>query len=342
MRIGITGATGFVGSHLVKHLSLEGHTIIAYGRSKPPEQLLKFAEYHIWDLDFLPTEKCDVDVFIHSAGYVDTWGDYNNMYRGNVLGAKRVLEIAKGAKYFIYISSGSVYDPWHDKNLVDENLPYPKKYANNYGFTKSQAEIAVKKNSQNFNNTVILRPHLIYGPGDRHIMPRILHMAKKNRVFIVGEGKNKFSITHVGNICHAVSRILDTEKMGFKIYNVTDKETISIKNIFNKLFNQFNLRPGLFEIPYQVGYVIAFLLEQQAYVSNKKKTPLLTRDLLRQFSQQSTMSIDKISKDLGYKSPYNFTDGLRDLKIWIESIGGIEEYISNPNDKVWRGKTFSY
>ncbi len=54
------------------------------------------------------------------------------------------------------------------------------------------------------------------------------------------------------------------------------------------------------------------------------------------------MSIDKISKELGYKPPFNFTDGLSDLKIWVGSIGGVEEYISNPDDKVWKGKLFSY
>ena len=121
MKIGITGATGFVGSHLVRHLSSQGHNIVAYGRSKPAENLLKFADFRLWDITRPILERCEADIFIHCAGFVDTWGCYRDMYDLNVMGTKRALEFAEGAEHFIYMSTASVYNPWYGKHLATED-----------------------------------------------------------------------------------------------------------------------------------------------------------------------------------------------------------------------------
>src|SRR5262245_17724919 len=142
MKIGITGATGFVGSHLVRHLAKERHEIVAYGRSpNPPVKLKEYASYIQWDLDknFIP-EAFDGDIFIHSAGYVEFWGSYSDMHKINAEGTLKALEIAKKVKHFIYISSASVYGSHRAKKDALENTRYPKQYANNYGLTKSEAE----------------------------------------------------------------------------------------------------------------------------------------------------------------------------------------------------------
>ncbi|OHA62720.1 MAG: hypothetical protein A3E07_01260 [Candidatus Wildermuthbacteria bacterium RIFCSPHIGHO2_12_FULL_45_9] len=342
MKIGITGATGFVGSHLVRHLSSQGHNIVAYGRSKPAENLLKFADFRLWDITRPILERCEADIFIHCAGFVDTWGRYRDMYDLNVMGTKRALEFAEGAEHFIYMSTASVYNPWYGKHLATEDSLYPEKYANNYGATKAQAERMVKDFSNKYRKVTILRPHVIYGPGDRHIVPRILKFAERGKEFVIGDGTNEFSITHVGNICYAVSLLLAAKLEMFRIFNVTDDKTLTVNELLKRLCLAFDLHPRVYNVPYLAAYGIAVLFETQNRIFSHKKTPLFTRDIVRQFSQESTLSIEKIKRDLHYDPPYDFNNGIQDIKLWVDSIGGRKEYISNPNEKVWQGKLFTY
>lgn len=343
MKIGITGATGFVGSHLIRHLSKEGHQIIAYGRKNtPPESLKEFADYEIWDLDSSVTpDSFNGDVFIHTAGYVEFWGSYKDMYKTNVEGTLKALEMAKKAKHFIYISSASVYGSLKEKKNISENARYAKQYANNYGLTKSEAEKVIIKNAHIFERVTIIRPHAIYGPGDRTLIPRILASIRQDRAFIIGSGKNKYSITHVGNICYGVSLIIKSNYKGLKIYNLTDQQALSVDDIYKHLFNALNLRVQITDLPYPLIKPLAVMLENVYRLAGSKKSPILTSDLARQFTQESTLSLEKIISELKYNPPYKDTDGFEDLKAWIDSAGGLKFYIDNHKD-CWGGNLITY
>lgn len=343
MKIAITGATGFVGSHLIRHLSKEGHEIIAYGRtSSPPEQLKQVASYQQWNLDdFLLPKAFDGDVFIHTAGFVEFWGSYEDMYKTNVEGTLKALGVAKNAKHFIYISSASVYDSWKDKRKVSENARLPKQYANNYALTKSEAEKIILKKADNFKNVTIIRPHAIYGPGDRTLVSRILASISNNKTILVGSGNNKFSITHIGNLCYGISLIIHSKQKGLKIYNLTDSENLAINEIYEHLFNALNLKVKIVHIPYFMVKPLAFSLEKIFKLVKSKKPPLLTTDVARQFTQESTLSLEKITLELKYRPPFTNRDGFKDLKIWIDSIGGLANYLSSPID-CWNGQLITY
>lgn len=343
MKIAITGATGGVGSHLIRHLANEGHEVIAFGRkSNPPPTLKTFSQYKQWDLDSVDLPKSlDSDIFIHTAGYVEFWGNYQQMYKTNVEGTLKALRVAQKAKHFIYISTASVYNSFKDKKNVEENTQYPKRYANYYAQTKSEAEQVVIKYSSKFEKVTIVRPHAIYGPGDRILVPRILASIKKNRAFIIGRGENHFSVTHVGNICYGVSLIINSQKKGLTIYNLTDKEPLSINYIYQRLFTALELKIQILHLPYFFAKPLASILETTYHMIKSTKSPLLTADMTRQFTQESTLSLGKITAELKYNPPYVDEDGFRDLKIWIDSIGGIKQYMENPND-CWGGKLITY
>lgn len=343
MKIAVTGATGFVGSHLVRHLASKGHAITSYGRKiNPPISLKKYANYVLWDLDSntLP-QQFNGDIFIHTAGFVEFWGSYEDMFRTNVEGTQKALEVAKKAKHFIYISSASVYDSFKNKNKVAEGSHYPKHYANNYARTKAEAEKLIIKNADKFESVTIIRPHAIYGPGDRTLIPRILKSIRNNKAVIIGSGRNKFSITHIGNICYGISLIINSKQKGLKIYNLTDKESLSINDIYSHLLKALNIRAQIVHIPYSFVKPVASVLEHSFILIKSKKSPLLTTDIARQFTQESTLSLEKICSELKYNSPYSDKDGFKDLSEWIGSIGGIKNYTSQPVD-CWNGKTFTY
>lgn len=341
MKIGITGSSGFIGSHLVRHFAKEGHTVQAYGRSTPPKQLLNYAQFIKWDLTKSNCKEFDGDIFIHCASFVDLWGDYKKMHQITVEGTKKSLNIAKKAKHYIYISSGSVYGANNHKFLIKEDTPYPIKHSNNYAKTKMEAELQIKDKLNTFRQITILRPHFVYGPGDRTLIPRLMESFRFGKAYVVGNGKNKISPTHVGNICQGLSLIIKSRQEGLKIYNITDNDTICLNDVYLKLINLFDLKIQVQHIPYLLAYSLAMALESKSKFIPTYK-PLITKDVANQFTNTSILSIENLSKDLGYKPKLNINEGFKDLANWVESIGGLSVYLKRYRSLTWDGKLFSY
>jgi nucleoside-diphosphate-sugar epimerase len=343
MRIGITGATGFIGSHLVRHLESKGHHVIAFGRGHSHQELLKYAQFVQWD--FTQVHKANFfsgDIFIHCGGFVDFWGPSKEIYRVNVIGTKNVLSFASNVKKFIYISSASIYDGYQSKNNISEGVAYAQKFSNEYAETKTLAEIEVRKFAKNVQSTIILRPHAVYGPGDRHVVHRVLRTIRNGSVFIIGSGQNLISITHVGNISQAVSLGLRSNKKGLQVYNVTDRTPFSVNDLYMHLFHALKLNCRVYHLPYAVGASLGLASEQISKYILKNKQPLLTVDIARQCNQESTISIARIKKDLNYRAPFGVQQGFFDLNLWLESIGGVKKYIATNHINPWAGKLFTY
>lgn len=341
MKIGVSGATGFVGSHVVRHFSKQGHKVIGYGRTiNSPEALLKYADYVSWDINTKASNLLDCNVFIHCAGFVEFWGSYEEMYKVNIEGLKNVLEAAKNVEHLIYISTASVYSSSDGIHNASENDSHPTNFSNNYSRTKSEAEKLLREYADKIKRITILRPHTIYGPGDRTLVPRILKSIRNGKAIVIGAGKNKFSITHVGNICYGLSLVINSNKDGFEIYNLTDVEKLSINEIYKYLFSALNLKVQTIHISYSLISPVAALLEGIYRLSRSKKPPLITPHIAKQFANESTLSLDKIISELKYRPPYTYEDGFKDLKIWIDTIGGLKNYITNRD--CWKGDLITY
>lgn len=344
MKIGITGANGFIGSHLVRHLAKEGHLIVAFGRSKKPEEVLRrFGTYRQWDIrEKISLQKEKLDVLIHCGGFTEYWGAEKEIHETNVLGAINVLEAAKTVKHFIYISSASVYASNDGIKNAGESDALPTEFINTYAKSKVDAERAIIEFSKKMKRVTILRPHAVYGPGDKHVFLRLLKSVKHNKAFIIGQGENKISITHVGNICYGISLLLQNKKTGFKIYNIADSETITIKELYKIFFK--TLRPDVtfITVPYPLAYGIGYGLETMYKKLQIKKPPLFSQDIVKQFVHESTVSLDKIYKDLSYNPQYSCNNGFEDYKKWIESIGGLSQYLKKEHMDSWQGKLFTY
>lgn len=340
--IAITGSTGFVGSHLVRSLSNDGYSIKAFGRSpEPPELLLKYADYHQWDI----TKQVNVatvvsaDVFIHAAGYVDFWGNKKDIYQANVVGAQNAIKLAKrmGVKTFIYLSSASVYDPSVDKINIKESAPYAKHYLNYYAETKVEAE-KLLKSSKLFDSVMIIRPHAIYGPGDRTVVPQILSRVRNHRFALPDKGDVKYSVTHVGNIVDAVRLIVKRPPRGATVLNITDSKPVEAKKFLREVLVRLDGEIRIVTIPYSMGLVAAHLLESWAKLIRADSAPLLTVNIMYQLHHESTMSIDLAKQSIGYRAEHIYSDGLDDTFEWISSLGGDE----HDAQLSWSGKIKGY
>ena len=219
-RIIITGATGFVGAHFVRHFSKNGHEVIAMGRQeKPPLGLSAFAKYIQADISE-PLPITQGDVCIHCAGLATDKATYKDLYQVNVLGTKHIFE-AVNAPVFIHISSASVYS-LNEKILKEEDARMNEDLSD-YGKTKLLAEQFLQQNYQKKQHTIILRPRAIYGTHDRVLLPRILQLMKRKAIIAPGNLKVQVSLTHIDNLIHGVEQAMKYKGASFDIFNITDE-----------------------------------------------------------------------------------------------------------------------
>lgn len=313
MKILITGATGSLGAYLVRYFSKPGHEIIATGRDKKaPPKLLEYAQY--LEADITKTIKLpEADVCIHAAALSDDKGAWEEFYKANVTGTRNVLEAVKDCKIFVHISSSSVYLP--EDEPISEELAgeQDNKLLSNYGESKLESEKVIHDISKH-EKCFILRPRALYGVGDKKILPRMLHLEKKGKIFKPGNMLVDISMAHYENIAHAIDCCLISELKGMHTYNVSDDNKyvlIDVMRKFTETLYGFKLPEK--KIPLSILKIMALL-------NLGGITPLLIRSL----TKNMVLDISKIKKELNYKPKTNIESNLDELKDWVNFIGGVE------------------
>ena len=303
----VTGATGFVGRHLVQALAKEGYSVLAFGRRNLNGQTY-------WDITEGSLKNApQVDVVVHCAAHVDDWAGYTESHKGNVLGTKNVLQSFPTAPLFIHVSSASVYDPFVSAPLLSEGSLCGN-FLNAYSKTKREAELLVSDASN--KHRVILRPHIIYGPGDTTVLPRILAARRFGRFMVVGDGKNKISVTHVENLVHAVLQTLKSKlPEGCEIFNVADESQDTVDNLINALRDALSIRETILHIPRTLAYALGASEESAYRLIGSKKPPLLTRYAVAQMAYGHALDISKIKRVLQYKPSWDYRRGFKEMKV---------------------------
>lgn len=299
-KIAITGATGFVGNFVAKYLESQGCQVYRFGRNNR-EGVIQ------WDISSgVYQNDISFDAVVHCAANVSDWSSYKSAYNTNVIGTKNVLESFSQAQLFIYISSASVYSPFCREKIITETTCVGGSGLNNYGMTKLLGEQEVSNSS--IKSRVILRPHIIYGPGDTTIGPRIKNAIRHNRFIIPGNGENHISFTHVENLAHAIWQSILRSKTGSSIYNITDKES-PIFNDAVKSFKRLN-RLSFKEvyIPKSISFALGYLLQSIYLLFRIKKAPPLTPYIVRQMTNDHILDISKAISEIGYSPTKNYAE----------------------------------
>lgn len=291
-RIAITGATGFVGNFVAGYLESKVYEVIRFGR-KNKKGVLN------WDIaDGIYPNSLKIDCVVHCAASVDDWASYEDSYKANVLGTQNVLKSFPGASQFIYISSASVYDAFCDQVVISEHECVGGKLLNSYSKTKLLGEKEVEKS--NISSKIILRPHIIYGPGDTTIAPRIKNGIKFGYFPVPGNGSNRISFTHVENLAQAIWQGIVKSKNGLSIYNITDLEPIVLSQALEQVKSLNKMKFKVLFIPKTLCLFIGRVLESFYTFFGVKKSPLLTRYIVDQMSSDHVFDISKAREELGY------------------------------------------
>ena len=328
MRVMVTGGTGFLGGAICKELLRQNHTVYTVSR-KPAASLestgINVCYGDLSDINF--TEKSlnsGIDSVIHCAGKPGIWGNYEDYYNSNVKATENIIAacLKNNIKSLIYTSSPSVVFDLKDQNGIDETEHYPKKYYAHYPKTKAMAEQIVMKANSDKLATVALRPHLIWGPGDRHIVPGIIKRAKMGKMLLINSGKNIIDTTYIDNAVY--SHILALEKLNIgskiagNIYFITNDEPMESGKIINSMLKQAGIAEIKKSVPEWTAYTFGAFLEFTYKITNRKEEPFLTKFSAKELACSHWFNITKAKNDLGYKPQVSIEEGLQSLKQWLK------------------------
>jgi nucleoside-diphosphate-sugar epimerase len=326
MRTLVTGGGGFLGSAIVRALRTRGDTVRSFSRGWYSTLEELGVEQVQGDLNDKPAvlravEGCDL-VF-HVAAKAGIWGKYADYQRTNVLGTANVLAGCRkhGVQRLVYTSSPSVVFNGKDMEGIDENAPYPDRFEAHYPCTKAQAEQLVTLANTARLATVSLRPHLIWGPGDNHLIPRILKRARAGRLRRIGNNNKLIDTIYIDNAADAhllaADRLNPGGPIAGKVYFVSNGEPWPIWDLINAILACADLPPVKRRIPVRLARGIGWLFEAVYGLCRIQREPPMTRFLARELSTAHWFDLSNARRDLGYTPRVTIREGLERLRVWL-------------------------
>ncbi len=333
MRALVTGGGGFLGGAIVRQLLERGDQVRTFSRGDYADLEALGVEHHRGDIADAPAVERAVvgcDVVFHTAAKPPPWGPYADYYAANVQGTQNIIDAcrAAGVRDLIYTSSPSVVFAGTDQENVDESAPYPDNYQAHYPRTKAQAERLVLAANDEALHTVALRPHLIWGPRDSHLVVRIIHRGRAGQLRRIG-GTKLIDSVYIDDAARAHLLAADQlragdagrDRVAGKVYFISCGEQIGTWDMVDKILATADLPPVRKTIPPAVAYAIGGLMEAVYWLFHIRREPRLTRFVARQLSTAQWFDISAAKRDLGYEPTVGIEEGLGRLRGWISEVG---------------------
>ena len=330
----VTGGGGFLGLEIVKQLLDKGHKVTSLSRNH--YESLEVLGVKTLKVDLTNTEeisKLDLkqfDCVFHVAALAGVWGSYDSFYNINYMGTKNLVDkcLEDQVSKFIYTSTPSVVFGDDDILNGDESLEFPSKYYTHYAKTKSMAESYVKAKSSNSFLTISIRPHLIWGEGDPHLIPRLKEKARSGRLKIVGDGDNMVDIIHVSNAAHshilAMESLSDRPELSGNSYFVGQERPVNMWHFLNQILEVYKIEKIEDRVSFSIAFYLGFVFEViYKIIGIKSPEPPMTRFIALQLAKSHYFSHAKAKCDLGYSPILTIEEGLLKLKeeyLKIETI----------------------
>jgi 2-alkyl-3-oxoalkanoate reductase len=322
----ITGATGFVGSHIADLARQKGYTVRALARPTADLSHLKSLNAEIIPGDLnepasIAKAVDSVEFIIHAAAKVGDWGHVADYRKVNVEGQRNLLDAVKGKpiRRFVHISSLGVYEARHH-NGTDEAEPLPENHIDGYTQSKVECEKLAFQYAREQNLPItILRPGFVYGPRDRSVLPRLVDRLKERSIIYIARGRYALNTTYVGNIAEACFLALDNEKAMGEVFNITDGEYVTKKQFFEMIADGVELPRPKISIPLWLARRLAAWRERVFRKKNKPHPPRITQASLKFAGLNLDFSIAKARLILGYDPKVGFREGMAKALEWYKT-----------------------
>lgn len=322
----VTGGGGFLGKAIVEQLLARGDRVRVIARGNYPrlrEMSVETLQGDIQDREALVKACRGVDAVFHVAAKAGYWGSWEAYYGANVRGTENVIHacLQQSVPKLIYTSSPSVIFNNKPQEGVDESIPYPQRYENVYSHTKALGEQRVLQVDQSKLLTVSLRPHLIWGPHDPHILPRLVAQAKKGALFQVGDGRNLVDLTYIEDAARAhllaADALVPSAPLCGKAYFISQDEPVNLWGFVSALLAHLGLPPVKRRISLRLARWIGAVYEGLYRALPLAGEPRLTRFLASELALSHYYNISRAKKDFGYKPRYSMAEALKPTLAWL-------------------------
>ncbi|GCF87825.1 MULTISPECIES: 2-alkyl-3-oxoalkanoate reductase [Shewanella] len=346
----VTGAGGFLGKAICLRLLAAGIKVTGFARGHYPELEalgVVMLQGDLVNKDLLQQAMQGCDIVFHVASKAGVWGDRDSYFCPNVKGAANVIAACKALKIdkLVYTSTPSVTFAGQDESGIDESTPYATRFLNHYAHSKAIAEkmmldanqvgdmplenpdvtqvssqVTTQATAPYALKTVALRPHLIWGPGDPHLVPRVLSRGRLGKLKLVGREDKLVDTIYIDNAAYAhVLAALELcqakPKCQGKAYFLSNDEPITMAEMINLILACDALPPVTKRVPQFVAYVVGAVLESVHYLLKKQEEPMMTRFVARQLSCSHYFDISAAKRDLGYRALVSINQGMARLKV---------------------------
>ena len=322
-KVFVTGAGGFLGLAICQRLLAAGIQVVGFARGDYPKLVelgVDMRQGDISDYDSVKHAMQGCDLVFHVASKAGVWGSKQSYFSPNVDGANNIINACKALNIqrLVYTSTPSVTFAGRDENGINESAPYADSYLNYYGESKAIAEQHVLAVNSTQLHTTALRPHLIWGPNDPHLVPRVIERARAGRLKLVGHEDKLVDTIYVDNAAYAhVLAALDlvtNAKCAGKAYFLSNDQPITMADMLNRILACVDLPPVTKRVPAVVAYTAGVVLETVYGLLNKSQEPIMTRFVARQLSTSHYFDISAAKQDLGYQPLVSIDQGMQKLK----------------------------
>jgi nucleoside-diphosphate-sugar epimerase len=341
----VTGATGFLGQYIVEQLLARGDRVRALCRQVSPQLEARGAETALGDIRDRAAvlAACrGVDTVFHVAGVAGIWGPWQHFYQINTVGTQHVIDACRqqGVARLVYTSSPSVTFAGGDQRHVDERAPYSRRWLCHYPHSKALAEQAVlAANGAAGLAACALRPHLIWGPRDRQLVPRLLDRARRGRLMRIGRGENLIDMVYVDNAAAAhllaADALSPSSPVAGKAYFITQGQPVNCWQWIDQLLALAGLPPVRRAVSYRTAWLAGAALEAGFGLLRLRGEPPMTRFLAAQLGRDHYFDITRAQHDFGYHAQVSTDEGMQRLSLYLQgscaAFGGKTPRDSNPN-----------
>jgi len=327
-RILVTGYGGFLGAAICRQLIQLGYRVRGLARGHYPELASSGVECiqgSITDEQLVSNSLCGIDAIIHTAAIAGVWGKTADYESINVRATDQLLLAAQacGMRAFVYTSSPSVTFDGKPQSGIDERVPYPTRWLCDYPRTKAIAEQRVLAASDPSKfATCALRPHLIWGVGDPHLVPRVIERCRQRRLKRVGTGQNLIDTVHVDHAARA--HVLALEKMlagdpraAGRAYFITDGKPVPCWEWISTILQCAGLEPPRGSIGLSSAYCIGGALEKIYRWTGRTQEPPMTRFVALQLGVDHYFDISAAKDRLGYSPSLDRQAKIEEMRRWL-------------------------
>lgn len=343
MRVFLTGGGGFLGGVVARKLVLAGHSVRSFSRGRYP-RLEALGVIHVsgdlGDRSAVIAAAKGCDAVIHTAAKAGVWGDTADYRRANLDGTRNVLAACRAHQIpkLVYTSTPSVTHTGRDIEGADESLPYTEEPRTAYVATKTEAERAVIDAQSERLSVVALRPHLIWGPGDPHLVPRIVARCRRGRIVLPNGGEHLIDTVYVDNAADA--HLAALQKLGpgaacaGKAYFISNDEPRTLRDMTLGILRASGVEnPRVIPIPTSFARAVGAILEAGFRFGRIEREPPLTRFTAEILSTAHWYSIRAAKRDLDWTPAISIDEGLERLEAsFVAERAALGSGVSSPAD----------